>query len=88
MFSNKIIKKEYEKNLELFSMIKQDENISDSVKQRYLDYLKKREEETKKEREIIQNTIDNLRKLYESVEDKYIKNEIKNNINELLIKFK
>ena len=88
MFSNKIIKREYEKNLELFSMIKQDENISESVKQRYLDYLKKREEETKKEREIIQNTIDNLRKLHESVKDKYIKNEIKNNINELLIKFK
>ena len=88
MFSNKIIKREYEKNIELFSMIKEDENISENVKQRYLDYLRKREEELIKEKEVIENTINNLRELYENSDNEYLRREIKNNINELLMKFK
>ena len=88
MFSNKIIKREYEKNIELFSMIKEDENISENVKQRYLDYLRKREEEFIKEKEVIENTINNLRELYENSDNEYLRREIKNNINELLTKFK
>jgi rubrerythrin len=88
MFSNKIIKREYEKNIELFSMIKEDENISENVKQRYLDYLRKREEELIKEKEVVENTINNLRELYENSDNEYLRREIKNNINELLMKFK
>lgn len=88
MFSNKLIKREYEKNLEYFNMIKEDKNISENIKNRYLEFLKKEEEEIKKEKKLIQETIDNLRKLYININDEYLKTEIKNNINELLNKYK
>ena len=88
MFSNKLIKKEYEKNLEYFNMIKGDKNINEHIKKRYLDFLKKKEEELKKEKKLIEETVDNLRKIYEHVTDEYLKTEIKNNINEILNKYK
>ena len=88
MFSNKLIKKEYEKNLEYFNMIKGDKNINEHIKKRYLDFLKKEEEELKKEKKLIEETVDNLRKIYEHVTDEYLKTEIKNNINEILNKYK
>lgn len=88
MFSNKLIKKEYEKNLEYFNMIKGDENINEHIKKRYLDFLKKEEEELKKEKKLIEETVDNLRRIYEYVTDEYLKTEIKNNINEILNKYK
>lgn len=88
MFSNKLIKREYEKNLEYFNIIKEDKNISENIKNRYLEFLKKEEEEIKKEKKLIQETIDNLRKLYININDEYLKTEIKNNINELLNKYK
>ena len=88
MFSNKLIKKEYEKNLEFLNMIKQDKNIDDNIKKRYLEFLKKEDEEIKKEKKLIEETIDNLRKIYEDITDEYLKTEIKNNINEILNKYK
>tara|TARA_B100000963_G_scaffold202727_1_gene176501 strand:- start:29 stop:298 length:270 start_codon:yes stop_codon:yes gene_type:complete len=88
MFSNKLIKKEYEKNLKFLNMIKQDKNIDDNIKKRYLEFLKKEDEEIKKEKKIIEETIDNLRKIYEHITDEYLKTEIKNNINEILNKYK
>ena len=88
MFSNKLIKKEYDKNLKFLNMIKQDKNIDDNIKKRYLEFLKKEDEEIKKEKKIIEETIDNLRKVYEEITDEYLKTEIKNNINEILNKYK
>ena len=86
MFGNYLITREYFKNKKLYNYIKEDKNIPKEIKEEYLVYLKDREIELEEEKKAIKKTIDELRELYNNIDDKYLKKEISNNIIELIEK--
>ena len=85
MFSSELLSKEYKKNKKIYDLIIEDKNIMDEVKEKYKRYLDEREKEIKKEKEVLEKLLVDLRNMYEKEENEYLKFELEKNIN-LIIK--
>ena len=86
MFSSEILAREYNKNIKIYNLIIEDENVNEKIKIKYKKYLEERKKEIELEKTELKNLLTDLREMYEKEVNNYLKIEIEKNINIIIKK--